>query len=149
MESIANPFLLLGAALSAVAAVMHIGCIVFGASWYRFFGAGERMAKLSATGSIVPALITTGIAVVLGFWSLYALSAAGVTPALPLMRLVLCSITGIYLIRGLAGLAFAVAAPGERGVAFWCWSSAICLGIGALYLVGTQQVWSQLSRAAA
>ena len=55
------------------------------------------------------------------------------------------AITGIYLLRGIAGLVHAIAAPGERGVAFWCWSSAICLGIGALHLIGTQQVWSQRS----
>jgi hypothetical protein len=140
----ANPFLLSGAALSAAAAVMHVGCIIFGASWYRFFGAGERMVKLSAAGSIVPTIITTGIAVVLVFWSLYALSAAGVIPRLPLIRFVLCGITGVYLLRGLAGLALAVVTPGDRGVAFWCWSSIICFSIGALYLVGTQQVWSKL-----
>lgn len=142
----ANPFLLVGAAASALAAILHLACIMFGAPWYRFLGAGERMVRLSATGSIVPTLITAGIACVLGFWSLYALSAAGVIPRLPLIRLVLCGITGIYLLRGLAGLILAVAAPGDRGVAFWLWSSAICLCIGAVYLVGTQQVWSQLSR---
>jgi hypothetical protein len=145
----ANPFLLSGAALSAIAAVMHIGCIIFGASWYRFFGADERMAQLSAAGSVVPTFITTGIVVVLAFWSLYALSAAGVIPRLPLVRFVLCGITGVYLLRGLAGLALALVAPGDRGVAFWCWSSVICLSIGALYLVGTRQVWAQLSRGAA
>jgi hypothetical protein len=145
----ANPFLLLGAALSAVAALVHVGCITFGASWYRFFGAGERMAKLSSAGSITPTIITTGIAVVLAFWSLYALSAAGVIPRLPLIRFVQSGIIGVYLLRGFAGLALAVIAPGDRGVTFWCWSSAICLSIGTLYLFGTQQVWSQLSRAAA
>ncbi|TCV97721.1 hypothetical protein EC912_101738 [Luteibacter rhizovicinus] len=145
----ANPFLVAGAALSAVAALLHIGCIFFGASWYRFFGAGERMAHLSAAGSNFPTIITAGIATVLGIWSLYALSAAGIVPALPLMRLVLCGIAAVYLLRGIAGLIFAVVAPGERGRAFWCWSSVICLGIGTLYLLGTQQVWSQLSRGAA
>ena len=145
----ANPFLLSGAALSAAAAMMHVGCIIFGASWYRFFGAGERMVKLSVAGSIVPTVITTGIAVVLALWSLYALSATGLIPKLPLIRFALCGITGVYLLRGLAGLVFAVVAPGDRGVAFWFWISAICLSIGALYLVGTRQVWSQLSRAAA
>ena len=30
------------------------------------------------------------------------------------------AITGIYLLRGIAGLVLAIAAPGERGVAFWC-----------------------------
>lgn len=140
----ANPYLVAGAVLSAIAALLHLGCLFFGPSWYRFFGAGERMAQLSAAGSIVPTLITAGIAAVLALWSLYALSGAGVIPRLPLVRLALCVITGIYLLRGLAGLLLAVAAPGERGVAFWCWSSVICLSMGALHLVGIRQVWSQL-----
>jgi hypothetical protein len=145
----ANPFLLIGAALSAIAALLHLGCIFFGASWYRFFGAGERMVRLAAAGSIRPTIVTTGIAAVLVLWSLFALSGAGVVPRLPLVRFALCAITAIYLIRGLIGMVFAVAAPGNHGVAFWWWSSAICLGIGALYLVGTQQAWSYLSRGTA
>ena len=145
----ANPSLLAGAVLSAIAALLHLCCILFGPSWYRFFGAGERMAQLSAAGHIAPALITAGIAAVLTLWSLYALSGAGAIPRLPLIRVGLCAITGTYLLRGFAGFVLAAVAPGERSVSFWCWSSLICLGIGALYLVGTRQVWSQLSRGAA
>ena len=141
----ANPFLLIGAALSAIAALLHLGCIFFGASWYRFFGAGERMVRLAEAGSIRPTIVTMGIAAVLVLWSLFALSGAGVVPRLPLARFALCTITTMYLIRGLIGMVFAVAAPGTHGVAFWWWSSVICLGIGALYLVGTQQAWSYLS----
>jgi len=145
----ANAYLLIGAALSAIAALLHLGCIVFGPSWYRFFGAGERMAQLAAAGHVAPTLITLGIAAVLGTWSLYALSGAGVIPRLPLLRIGLSVITGIYLLRGVAGFALAAMAPGERSVAFWCWSSVICLGIGTLYLLGTRQAWSELSRSAA
>jgi len=145
----ANPYLVAGAALSATAALLHLGCIFFGPSWYRFFGAGERMAQLSASGSPAPTIITSGISAVLALWALYALSGAGIIPRLPLVRLALCGITGIYLLRGFAGLALSVAAPGDRGMPFWLWSSAICLGIGALYLVGTQRAWLQLSRGAA
>ena len=145
----ANPFLLAGAAMSAIAALLHLGCIVFGPSWYRFFGAGEGMAQLAAAGSPVPARITAGIAAVLTLWSAYALSGAGVIPRLPLLRTALCAIAGIYLLRGAAGSVLAAVAPGERSVAFWVWSSLICLGIGALYCVGARQVWSQLSRGAA
>ena len=145
----ANPFLLAGAAMSAIAALLHLGCIVFGPSWYRFFGAGEGMAQLAAAGSPVPARITAGIAAVLTLWSAYALSGAGVIPRLPLLRIALCAIAGIYLLRGAAGFVLAAVAPGERSVAFWVWSSLICLGIGALYFVGAMQVWSQLSRGAA
>ena len=135
--------------MSAIAALLHLGCIVFGPSWYRFFGAGEGMAQLAAAGSPVPARITAGIAAVLTLWSAYALSGAGVIPRLPLLRIALCAIAGIYLLRGAAGFVFAAVAPGERSVAFWVWSSLICLGIGALYFVGAMQVWSQLSRGAA
>lgn len=141
-----SPYLLAGAVLSALAAVLHVCCIFFGPSWYRFFGAGERMAQLSAAGHIAPTLITSAIAALLAIWSLYALSGAGAVPRLPLVRVALCAITGIYLLRGIAGLGLAALSPGERSVAFWVWSSLICLGIGALHLVGTRQVWSQLSR---
>ena len=143
-----NPALIAGATLTAIAALAHIGCIVFGAPWYRFFGAGEGMAQLAMAGSIKPTLITLGIASVLGIWSLYALSGAGIISRLPLLRLALCAITGIYLLRGIAGLILAIAAPGERSIAFWCWSSAICLGIGVLHLIGTKRAWAQLSHSA-
>lgn len=149
MDTIDNPYLLAGAASSAIAALLHLGCIVFGPSWYRFFGAGERMSRLSAAGHAGPTLVTAGIAAVLAVWSLYALSGAGVIPRLPLVRTALVAITGIYLLRGSAGFVLARAHPGEQGVAFWCWSSAICLGIGAMHLMGTRQAWSVLSGAAA
>jgi len=144
-----NPWLLAAAALSALAALAHVGCIVFGAPWYRFFGAGERMARLAEAGRMAPALVTTGVAAVLALWSLYALSGAGVVPGLPFLRGALCAIAGIYVLRGLAGFVLAALAPGERSVAFWCWSSAICLGIGSLYGVGTRQAWRLLSGGAA
>ncbi|MGQ4584278.1 hypothetical protein [Lysobacter sp. F60174L2] len=38
--------------LNAIAALLHVGCIIFGASWYRFFGAGERMAQLASAGFV-------------------------------------------------------------------------------------------------
>ena len=104
------------------------------------------MARLSAAGHIVPALVTVGIAAVLIVWSLYALSGAGVIAKLPLLRVGLCLITGIYLVRACAGFILALVAPGAHGVAFWCWSSAICLAIGALYLAGTWQAWPRISQ---
>lgn len=140
-----HPYLLLGALFSAIAALLHLACIAFGAPWYRFFGAGEGMARLAEAGSPKPAIITVGIAAVLAAWSLYALSGAGVIGRLPLARWVLCAITAVYLLRGLAGLVLAVFAPGERSVAFWWWSSAICLAIGGVYLMGTRQAWPRLS----
>lgn len=138
-----NRFLVAGAALSALAALLHLGCIVFGAPWYRFFGAGEQMAQLAIAGSWYPVGITLVIAGVLGSWSLYALSGAGVVRPLPLLRMVLCAITAVYLMRGTLVVPFVDPLPG-RSAAFWWWSSAICLGIGLVHLVGLRQAWSRL-----
>ena len=133
-----NYYLVAGGCLSAVAALMHIGCIIFGASWYRFFGAGEQMAIMAEQGLIKPSIITSFIVVVLSIWSLYAFSAAGVIGRLPFMRLALIVITAIYLVRGAAGFYF-VSNPMGRTSEFWIWSSAICLSIGLLHLIGLQQ----------
>ncbi len=142
-----NPFLISAAALSAIAALLHVGCIVFGASWYRFFGAGERMSQMAAVGDWRATLITSGIVLVLIIWSLYALSGAGLIPRLPLIRTGLCVITGIYLLRGMAGFLIAALAGGSNSV-FWWWSSLICLAIGLVHLVGVRQAWAQLSSGA-
>jgi len=139
----ANVFLVAAAALNALAALLHLACIAFGAPWYRFFGAGERMVQMAEAGSRYPTLVTLAIAAVLTTWSLYALSGAGVLPRLPLLSVGLCAITSIYLLRGAAVLPLALWAGG-RTTAFWWWSSAICLGIGIVHLLGLRQVWSQL-----
>jgi hypothetical protein len=138
-----NSLLILAAALDALAALLHLSCIAFGAAWYRFFGAGEQTARLAEAGSWRPAIVTSGIAVVLTIWGLYALSGAGVIGRLPLLRLALCAITAIYLLRGLAGFAL-LAQPLGRSPAFWVWSSIICLGFGIVHLLGMKQTWSHL-----
>ena len=143
----ADRWLLGGAAASALAAALHLGCVMFGATWYRFLGAGEHMARLAEAGSIRPTLITLVIAMVLLLWSGYALSGAGATRRWPLLRSALIVITAIYLLRGLAGLLLAVtdeAALG-RSATFWAWSSSICLAIGVTHLVGLRSRWPQLA----
>lgn len=143
MAAAINPLLILGAVLSAIGALLHVGCIVFGASWYRFFGAGERMARLAEAGDWRAAAITSVIVAVLSVWALYALSGAGAIRALPLLRIGLCAITAVYSLRGLAGLLYA--AFGARvDAVFWWWSSAICLVFGIVHAVGLMQVWSRL-----
>lgn len=135
--------LLVGAGLSAIAALLHI-CIIFGGpAWYRFFGAGERMAAGAAAGHLYPALVTLLIACMLGVWAAYALSGAGVLQPLPLLALALPAITAVYLLRGLVVVALFVF-DRRRLTAFWVWSSAICLVYGVVHLVGVVQVWERL-----
>lgn len=138
-----NIYLGIGGGLSVIAAILHLGCIYFGASWYRFFGAGEQMAQLAEKGSSQPTIVTSVIFLILTTWSLYAFSAAGLITKLPLLRLALVLITFIYMARGIAGF-FLINSPMGRSPEFWLWSSAICLTIGIFHLIGLKQQWANL-----
>lgn len=148
MPSVAsNPgssWLVVGAALSAAAALLHLGCIVGGPDWYRFFGAGEGMARAAARGDLRPTLITFGIATVLAVWAAYAASGAGLIPRLPLLRTALVAITAIYLIRALAFLPLHFWHP-QHSDAFAFWSSGIVLVYGVVHLVGVLRAWRHLT----
>lgn len=138
-----NKLLLLGSIGSAMAALAHLGCIIFGADWYRFFGAGEQMARMAEEGSWYPTLVTSIIVLILSLWCFYGLSGARLIPRLPLLKLGLIVISSIYLVRGIAFFAIMPMFP-ENSLTFWLISSGICLLLGILYSVGTFQNWAKL-----
>ena len=139
-----NGWLIAGGALSAGAAVLHLAVIAGGPAWYRFFGAGEGMARAAERGSPRPAVITLGIATVLAIWAAYAFSGAGLLPRLPLLRAGLLVITAIYLARGSILFPMLLMRP-RRVDAFLVWSSLIVLVYGGLYAIGTWRAWEDLS----
>lgn len=143
MSTASNIALIVAACLSAIAALLHVGIIIGGAPWYRFFGAGERMASAAAAGRWYPAIVTAGIAIVLALWAAYALAGAGVVQALPLLKLGLCTITAVYLLRGLVAVPVLIVAR-SKATPFVVWSSGICFVYGAVHLIGLAQVWSRL-----
>jgi len=134
-----NIYLIISGTLSAIAALLHLACIYFGAPWYRLFGAGEQMALMAEQGSSYPTVITLFIFSVLSLWSAYAFSAAGLIMRLPFIRLVMLLITLVYLIRGVAGFIL-VNNPMGRTPEFWLWSSGICLLIGIFHALGLQRL---------
>ncbi|MRV75495.1 hypothetical protein GJ700_27620 [Duganella sp. FT92W] len=138
-----NRYLLAAAAASGTVAFLHLLCLVFGASWYRFLGAGERFAQLAAAGNFVPVAITVGIAALLSLWSAYALAGAGVIRKLPYTRLVLCLIAAFYCFRGLAFPSLIFFFP-ENSSLFWMVSSSLSFGIGMLHVLGLKQMWWKL-----
>ena len=145
MQAQKNNSLILGALCSALAAIVHLACIVFGGDWYRFLGAGEQMAVLAEQGHWYPTVVTLIISMVLIIWSLYALSGARVITRLPLLRLGLIVISSIYLLRGI-GFVFIMSQFPDNSLNFWLLSSGICLGIGILYALGTYQAWGTLQK---
>lgn len=139
--------LILGGSLTAVAALLHVAIILGGPDWYRFFGAGERMAWLAARGSIYPAVVTACIAAILGVWALYAFSGAGVIRRLPLLRLALALIAAVYLARGILGVPVVLFVDDvytnqlKAKMTFMVVSSAICVVLGLCYAIGGARLW--------
>lgn len=129
-------WLVAGGMLSAIASLLHLGCILGGPAWYRFFGAGESMARAAGRGELRPTVITLAIAAVLALWAAYAFSGAGLLPRLPLLRTALVAITAIYLLRGLVVIPMAVLRPAMLRP-FWLWSSGIVFTYGVIHALGT------------
>ena len=138
-----NPWLVAGGVLSAVASLAHIGCIVRGPGWYRFFGAPEPLIRAVENGDPTLHWMTAGIAAILAIWSGYAFAGAGLIRRLPLMRTALVAISAVYLARGLL-IVPVLLQPSPRP--FDLWSSLIVLGYGAVYAIGTARAWPALSR---
>lgn len=139
-----NPWLVAGGCLSVAASLLHLGCIVGGGEWYRFFGAGEGMARAAERGDLTPHLWTFGIAVVLAIWATYAFAGARLIARLPLMRTALVVISAIYLLRGV--LIVPILLQPIARTPFNIWSSLIVLLYGIVYAVGTRRAWSYLSK---
>lgn len=144
MNSASNKYLLAAAICCFAGALAHLGCIFFGGEWYRFFGAGEQMARMAEQGLWYPTIVTSIIVLVLLVWTLYGLSGAGVIKRLPLTKLALVLITSIFLLRSVSFIRLMPMFP-ENSLTFWLISSGICLVIGGLFALGSWQQWSVLS----
>lgn len=141
-------WLSIAGAFNLLASALHIGVVIGGPNWYRFFGAGEAMALMAEKKSLIPTGITLGIASILFLWAVYAWSAAGILPLMPFTRSILLAITAVYLVRGVGGFVacFVLNHPliKQNSTTFWVCSSAICLVIGLLHLFGLIEIWQTL-----
>ncbi len=141
--------LVAGGVLTGAASLLHIGMIIGGPEWFRFFGAGEQMARMVARGFLYPTVLTLGIAAVLAVWALYALSGAGVIRRLPLLRVVLAAIAAVYLVRGILGVPLVILVDDpylnelRAKMTFMIVSSAICIVLGLCYAAGAAAVWAR------
>ncbi len=96
-------WLLLGASVSFLVAILHVIIVFIGPAAYSFFG-GERLARLAAGGFAAPAVMTLLLAALHAFFGIYALSGAGVIRRLPLLVAALFAIGGMYAFRGLSAV---------------------------------------------
>ncbi|MBN2068416.1 MAG: hypothetical protein JW739_02155 [Opitutales bacterium] len=129
--------LLLASVAVGAIALLHVAIIIGGASWYRAFGAGEKMASLAESGSLVPALSTIPLVLIFALWSLYAYAAATGRLRLPFMRFVLCAIAAIFLLRGFSGIPVYFSNTQAYTSFFIISTSLASFIIGLLYFLGT------------
>ncbi|WP_444904590.1 hypothetical protein ACJJIU_06830 [Microbulbifer sp. CnH-101-E] len=137
-------YLGLAGILTLIITGLHVGCILFGAEWYRFLGAGEAMAQMAEAGDSYPTIVTGIIVSVLLVWSAYAFSGVGHILRLPLLRTGLTLISLVLLVRAL-GFYFIMPAFPDNSLTFWLVSSALCFTLGVTYLLGLLQSWERLS----
>lgn len=134
--------LLAAGLMTAAASVLHVAIIIGGPAWYRFFGAGERMAQQAARGFIFPTVVTAAIAAALAVCALYAFSAAGFFRRLPLQRIALALMAAVFLLRGILGvpIIFLIESAYTRELrgrmTFMIVTSLVCLVVGLCYAIG-------------
>ena len=133
--------------MSFAVALSHIIIIILvGTPAYRYFGAGENLARKAETGSAVPALSPSILVVIFAIWGLYALSWTKVVRRLPLLKTALLLIGAAYALRGIHvfqqifQIVVASAQIEGREILF----SAVSLAIGLAYVVGTIKSWEAL-----
>lgn len=125
--------------LSAAVAVLHVVIVFVGPAAYRYFGAGEDMARQAEAGSFVPAALTLFLVALFAVFALYAFSGAGGLRRLPLLRTGLITIGLIYTLRGLALIPELIQylRPPEDVLPRELVFSLVSLVTGLLYLLGT------------
>jgi hypothetical protein len=143
--NMARVLLLSAGWLSVAASLLHVACIFGGPDWYRFFGAGEQLARAAERGSPVPAIMTAVIAAILATWAAYAFSAAGLIRPLPLRRTALIAIAAVLFARTALAFVPSAWAPENNTTAFIFWSSFACFVLGLCFAMGTWGAWQSLS----
>ncbi len=132
----------LGGYLNLLISLLHFAALLRLEEAFLITGVSGRMAQAAAVWQPLPLVLTLLVALLFAAFGVYALAGAGVVkPRLPWIKPILYTIAAVYIIRGLAGLAFYYTdeIPDFLQTLF----SLAALGIGLLYLLGT---WSAFSR---
>jgi len=141
MKPKTNRLLLIAGFGSLATSLLHVAIIFLGAPAYRYFGAGEPIAKMAESGSLIPAMITTVIIAVVFLFALYAFSGAGFLKPLPFLTLGLFGIGTLFTLRGLLAVHFIYQfiMSGQPEMIKEIMFSLTSLVIGLFYLGGTLQ----------
>jgi hypothetical protein len=96
----------IGGWTNIVIGVGHLVGLLWAREFFYWTGVGADMERLADVHTLLPYALTVIVASFFIGFGLYALSGAGDLRPLPLLRSVIVAIAGVYLLRGLSGIAF-------------------------------------------
>jgi nitrate reductase gamma subunit len=130
----------LGGYINILISVAHLIGLIWAEQMFEVTGIGKEMNKLAQIHSSFPYLLTVFVAIVFLIFGLYGLSADGKFRKLPFLKLVIFSIAGIYIFRGIGELIFDISQQEASQLSETIYS-LIALGIGLLFLIGGLKKW--------
>jgi hypothetical protein len=144
MSQFVKSYLVFVGVVAAAGALLHIAILFGGPDWYAFFGAPQGLVDMARAGNVRAPISCLVIAAFLSLLAAYAFSGAGVIRRLPFLRLVLSSIAGVLILRGILFVPLILWRPGTlsgicecRSVdAFIIVTSVLCLAMGIGYAFG-------------
>jgi len=120
-------------------AVGHLIGLIWAEQMFEITGIGKDMTELAQIHSSLPYLLTIFVSILFFIFGLYGLTADNKSRRLPFLKIVIFSIAGIYLLRGLGELV-TDSIQGTNSTSETLYS-IIALVIGLLFLVGGLNKW--------
>jgi hypothetical protein len=130
----------LGGYINIVIAIGHIVGLFWADKMFEVTGIGKEMTELAQTHSSLRYLLTIFVAIVFFIFGLYGLSADNKFRPLPLLKPVIFTIAGIYLLRGIGELIFDLEKQ-QANQYLEIIYSLIAVFIGLLFLIGGLKKW--------
>jgi len=120
-------------------AVGHLIGLIWAEQMFEITGIGKDMTELAQIHPSLPYLLTFFVSILFFIFGLYGLTADNKSWRLPFLKIVIFSIAGIYLLRGLGEL-ITDSIQGTNSTSETLYS-IIALVIGLLFLVGGLNKW--------
>lgn len=130
----------LGGYINILISIGHIVGLFWADKMFEVTGIGKEMTELAQTHSSLPYLMTIFVAIVFFLFGLYGLSADNKFRPLPLLKPVIFTIAGIYLLRGIGELIFDLEKQ-QANQFLEVTYSLIAVFIGLLFLIGGLKKW--------
>lgn len=128
-------FLCCAAGIAVFTALAHLSCIFIGESCYRAQLAPEAIIESAIHGTLLAPLGTIFISLLFILCAAYALAAANLIVKLPLLKIVIYTISTLCLLRGLATIPLSFIFP-DMVSQFTIMAGALWFVSGLLFLVG-------------